>query len=207
MPYIDKKKEQKSKQKYDAKRAARTRNYATVVYPESAPSDWLEKLAEMKIQAFVSPLHKDDVNPDGTVKKAHYHVIFMFDVVKTAKQAENFSSEIGGVGLESINSLRGYCRYLCHLDNPEKAQYKSEDVKSFGGADYHGICSLVSDKYQSIREMISYCTDHRIISYADLLRYASENREDWFRCLCDNGTLVMKEFIKSFAWEQQLPKQ
>ena len=42
MPYKDKDKEKESKAKYEAKRSGRTRNFATVVYPESAPDDWIE---------------------------------------------------------------------------------------------------------------------------------------------------------------------
>lgn len=206
MPYKSKEQEKISKKKYDAKRAGRTRNFATIVYPESAPENWQNLIAESKLQVFISPLHDSDINPDGTPKKPHYHVILMFETVKTTEQVKEIIEQIGGVGVEKINSLRGYARYLIHADNPEKAQYNKADIKQFGGADYEAICSLASDKYAAIREMISYCTDHRIISYADLLRYASENREDWFRCLCDNGTVVMKEFLKSLAWEQQLPK-
>lgn len=193
--------------KADAKRAGRTRNFATVVYPESAPEDWLKKLADLKIRALVSPLHDKDKNPDGEPKKAHYHVILMFDVVKTLKQAKEITLEIGGVGIEKISSLRGYARYLIHADNPEKAQYEKTDIKQFGGADYEGICLLASDKYAAIREMIQYCMINEIISYADLLRYSSENNEIWFRCLCDNGTVVMKEFLKSLAWEQMQAKK
>lgn len=191
----------------DAKRAGRTRNFATVVYPESAPQDWLEKLAEAKIEALVSPLHDKDKNPDGEPKKAHYHVILMFETVKTIEQVKEITEKIGGVGVEKINSLRGYARYLIHADNPEKAQYNKADIKQFGGADYEGICLLASDKYAAIREMIQYCTTNEIISYADLLRYASEQNENWFRCLCDNGTVVMKEFLKSLAWEQMQAKK
>lgn len=193
--------------KADAKRAGRTRNFATVVYPESAPQDWLEKLADLKIEALVSPLHDKDKNPDGEPKKAHYHVILMFETVKTTEQVKEITEKIGGVGVEKINSLRGYARYLIHADNPEKAQYNKADIKQFGGVDYESICSLASDKYAAIREMIQYCTTNEIISYADLLRYAAEQNENWFRCLCDNGTVVMKEFLKSLAWEQMQAKK
>ena len=126
----------------------------------------------------------------------------MFETVKTTEQAKEITTMIGGVGLEKISSLRGYARYLIHADNPEKAQYNAFEIKQFGGADWQSICSLASEKYVSIREMIQYCTVNNILSYADLLRYASENNENWFRCLCDNGTVVMKEFLKSLSWEQ-----
>ena len=57
--------------------SGRTRNYATVVYPESAPSDWIDKLTECFVPAFISPLHDKDINPGGEPKKPHYHVIIM----------------------------------------------------------------------------------------------------------------------------------
>lgn len=57
----------------------------------------------------------------------------MFDSVKTEKQAVEFFSTFGGVGCEVVNSSRAYARYLCHLDNPEKASYKIDQVRQFGG--------------------------------------------------------------------------
>ena len=49
MPYKDKEKEKAAKKRYEEKRAARTRNFATVVYPESAPADWMERLDQYHI--------------------------------------------------------------------------------------------------------------------------------------------------------------
>ncbi len=178
----------------------RTRNFATVVYPESAPENWLEILGEMKIAAFVSPLHDRDVNPDGELKKPHYHVLLMFDGVKTVEQALELFEQIGGVGREQVQSIRGYARYLCHMDNPEKAQYASEDVRCFGGADYVSTIGLATDKYKAIGEMIDFCEEHDVVSFSDLLRVCRFEHYDWFRVLCDNGTVVMKEYLKSRNW-------
>lgn len=187
----------------DEKKASgrgRTRNFATVVYPESAPEDWQEILSQQFVPAFISPLHDKDVNPTGEPKKPHYHVVLMFDGVKTREQAQDIISKINGVGCEVIQSIRGYARYLCHLDNPEKAQYKQEDVRSLCGADYPGTIGLVTDKYKAIGEMIDYCREYNIYSYSDLLEYCRMERFDWFRVLCDNGTVVMKEYLKSKVW-------
>ena len=93
--------------------SGRTRNYATVVYPESAPENWKEILTDFFIPAFISPLHDKDINPGGEPKKPHYHVIIMFDSVKTTEQAKAVFEQIGGVGCEVIGSIRGYTRYLC----------------------------------------------------------------------------------------------
>lgn len=181
----------------------RTRNYATVVYPDSAPENWQEILADYYIPAFVSPLHDLDINPFGEPKKPHYHVMIMYDSVKTIEQAKEVLSSIGGVGVEIVNSVRGYARYLCHLDNPEKIQYDKGFVKSLYGADYEETIGLALDKYIAIREMIHFCRENNIYSYAELFRFAMDNRQDWFRVLCDNGTVVVKEYLKSSSWECQ----
>lgn len=182
----------------------RTRNFATVVYPESAPEDWQDILAAQFVPAFISPLHDKDINPTGEAKKPHYHVVIMFDSVKTREQAEELFKLIGGVGCEVVQSIRGYSRYLCHLDNPEKAQYKQEDVRSLSGADYIATIGLVLDKYKAIGEMIDYCELNDIVSYSELLVYCRQERFDWFRVLCDNGTVVIKEYLKSKSWTKDV---
>lgn len=182
------------------KAKGRTRNYATVVYPESAPENWIEILENEFVPAFISPLHDKDKDPNGEDKKAHWHVMIMFDSVKTIEQAVEIFDKIGGVGFNKINSIRGYARYLCHLDNPEKTQYDESEVKCLCGADYYNIIGLVTDKYKAISEMIDFCVEKNIYSYSDLLEYCRVNRFDWFRTLCDNGTVVIKEYLKSRSW-------
>ena len=186
--------------------AGRTRNYATVVYPESAPDNWKDLLTEFFIPAFISPLHDRDINPGGEPKKPHYHVIIMFDSVKTVDQAKAVFEKIGGVGCEVIASIRGYARYLCHLDNPEKAQYDPEHVTCLCGSDYSGVCSLASDKYKCIKEMLYWCVENNTFAFSDLLFYAMEERPDWFRMLADNSTLIVKEALKSLEWKERKSK-
>lgn len=190
-----------SKEKVSSKR---TRNYATVVYPESAAENWQEVLSEQFIPAFISPLHDSDNNPTGEVKKEHYHVIIMFDSVKTKEQAQQVFDLIGGVGCEVVQSIRGYARYLCHLDNPEKHQYSVDDVRALCGADYNNVIGLVTDKYKAIDEIMDYCDDNNIFSYRELMKYCRKERRDWFRVLCDNGTYVIMEYLKSSSWTNKL---
>jgi len=180
----------------------RTRNFATVVYPDSAPDNWQEILSEQFVPAFISPLHDKDLDPDGNIKKPHWHVFIMFDGVKTVEQAKELFAKISGVGMEIVQSARGYARYLCHMDNPEKFQYSANDVRCFCGADYMGTIGLVTDKYKAIGEMIDFCENNGILSYSDLLKHCRNERFDWFRVLCDNGTVVMKEYLKSKSWTE-----
>ena len=107
-----------------AAKQQRTRNFACVVYPESAPDNWISCLEDTHVTSCISPLHDSDINPTGEPKKPHYHVIIMFDSVKTSEQAREIFDNIGGVGCEMVKSSRGYMRYLCHLDNQHRQYYQ-----------------------------------------------------------------------------------
>lgn len=183
----------------------RTRNYATVVYPDSAPIDWISILDSERIPTLISPVHDRDVNQtaDKTPKKPHYHVIVMFSSVKTKMQAKAIFDKIGGVGCEAVQSIRGYARYLCHLDNPEKAQYDQAGVISLNGADYFSNIEIATDKYKAIKEMVQWCKANGVDSYATLFEYAMEERTDWFRVLCDSSTMVVKEYLRSCTWSRR----
>lgn len=178
----------------------RTRNFATVVYPESAPADWQDILARNLIPAFISPLHDKDVNPNGEPKKPHYHVMLMFDGVKTPEQVSEVFNSIGGVGCEVVQSIRGYARYLCHLDNPEKVQYDTSDVRCLAAADYIGTIGLAIDKYKALGEMQDFCEQYNVVSFYALAKYARSERSDWHRILCDCGAVFMREYLQSRKW-------
>lgn len=175
----------------------RVRLWATVVYPESAPDNWLTILRDLMIPCYVSPLHDKDFNADKTPKKAHYHVMLVFEGKKSRAQIEEIVKRFGGVGQENVKSKRGYARYLCHLDNPEKAQYSPDDVLSYGGLDYDSDIGTVINKYKVISEMIDFVSANNIFYYSDLCDYARINEPQWFRVLCDNGSYMLKEYIKS----------
>lgn len=175
----------------------RKRIFASIAYPESVLPQFIDVLKEMCIPCFISPLHDSDVNPDGTTKKAHYHILFMFDGVKTISQVKEICDKMHFVGLETVESVRGYARYLCHLDNPEKHRYAIKDVQCLSGADYMATISLPTDKYKIIGEMIDFIQKNNVTSYNGIMDYAYLNNYEWFHSLCDNSSFVIKEYIKS----------
>lgn len=178
----------------------RTRNYATVVYPESAPENWQNILQEQLIPAFISPLHDKDINPTGEPKKAHYHVMIMYDSPKTEEQVKEVFAKIGGVGCEVVQHTRGYARYLCHLDNPEKVKYCPDDVISLCGAKYVDVIGDYIDRDTVLDEMCDFCKRYNVFSFSSLVDYARINRTEWSKVLKSSGTLYMREYLKSLKW-------
>lgn len=184
----------------------KTRNWATIIYPESEKPGWRDTLRSWCVQAFVSPLHDSDKNPTGEPKKPHYHVLVMWDGPRSRKLMEQRFEELGGVGCEACNSARGYARYLCHLDNPEKHQYDVDAVEAFGGADYAEVTEMESDRRKMVAEMCAWCRATGCISFAELMDYSRAYREDWFRAITSSCTLVMSKYIRAIEYEGKAGK-
>ena len=180
----------------------RSRIFATVVYPESAPEDWLQRLEGTLVAAMVSPLHCRDTLPTGEVKKEHYHVLWRYAGVKSIAQAQEVVDLIGGAGaVEVVADYRGYARYLCHLDSPDKAQYEPEDVQSFGGADWAEIALSEAERTDALLDEIEDWIDETgCVSYVALCRYARRQRPDWTRCVRTH-TVHLSALIRSAYWE------
>jgi hypothetical protein len=171
---------------------SKTRNWAFVVYPESAPEAWQELLEDTRIPSFVSPLHDRDVDEDGNVKKPHYHVVIMMDGPITPKRANEIIEPFCGTkSAEYIKSLRGYVRYLAHLDNPDKAQYDITEIVALNGADLGKYLKPEQiGKNQLLGEIVLFCKEEKIYEASDLAQYALNNREDWFQVITEKSYFI-----------------
>lgn len=181
------------------KKDDRTRNWTFIVYPESAPADWRDKLDEEHIQWIESPLHDKDKNADGEVKKPHWHILVLFEGKKSYNQVKELTDRLNAPIPQKIASAKGMVRYMAHLDNPEKVQYKTTDIIGHGGVDVaEYLKPTSSSRYQLIGEMMDFVKENHIIEIKDLLYYAREKRfDDWFPLLCDNSAYIMNSLIKS----------
>lgn len=182
-----------------SKGAGRTRNWTVIVYPESLPNNWRDILDEEHIQWIESPLHDKDTNVDGEIKKEHYHLLFMFESVKSYEQVLEITKRLEGSIPQKCNGAKGLVRYMAHLDNPEKFQYSRSDIIGHGGADVAELLKPTSsDRYVLIREMIEYVRENEIVEIQDLIDYSIAHRmDDWFPLLCDNSAYVVGTYIKS----------
>lgn len=179
--------------------SGRTRSWTFIIYPDSVLKDWRDVLDSLHIQWVESPLHDKDTNADGEIKKEHYHILLMFESVKSYDQVLEITTGINATIPQKCNGAKGLVRYMAHLDNPEKYQYSKSDIIGRGGADVMELLRPTSaDRYSLIKEMIDYITQQEITEFEDLVVYAMNNRfDDWFPLLCDNSTYIVSNFIKS----------
>lgn len=92
----------------NGRKASKTRYWAFVVYPESAPKNWLSILEDLHMQALVSPLHDKDLDSEGHPKKPHWHVLLLASGPISQKRANEIIEPFGGTkSAEYVLSLRG----------------------------------------------------------------------------------------------------
>jgi hypothetical protein len=177
----------------------RTRTWTIVVYPDSAPENWRDILDEMHFPWIESPLHDKDINATGEVKKAHLHILLMFDGVKSYDQVKDIATAINAPIPERCHNARAMVRYMAHLDNPDKAQYLQTDIKAHGGADVAEMLRpSMSERYTFISDMMEFVENNGITEFSELLDYSRKHQFDrWFPILCDSSSFVMAQYIKS----------
>lgn len=180
------------------------REYAFLLYPDSAIFDWLEVVKQLQ-QPFFTILHDKDINPDGTPKKPHYHVMIMFDNPRAESTIKRINLMCGGNGhFEQLLSRRGYARYLCHMDNPEKYQYPRECVCAFYGADYSketmSVAELKHLEDNTYCDIINFCKSNRIIAYYQLVDYCIEHKREWLPYIRGKNGQSVVYYIKSYYW-------
>lgn len=183
-------------------KAFKTRNWNLIVYPDSAPEDWIRQLVEyFHVPFCVSPLHDKDVNPTGEIKKPHYHVTICFDGPKSWLNVVKITKWLNcAVPVDTI-SLSGSIRYMAHLDNPEKYQYDSSLICGYCGFDVEDCFAPSSgERARFIADMICYINTNEICDLNEFLIYCiQEHYNDWYRVVISPGATIIKDSIKQIA--------
>lgn len=175
------------------------RNWAFIMYPESMPSDWFDKLERTGLPFAISPLHDKDVNPTGEPKKPHYHVICQYSNTTTQKNVkENVSDLVNGTLPIKLENIKGMYRYHIHYENPEKYQYDDRDRIFINGFDVGSVNSLTSTEIDKITtEILAFIDDNDIIEYSDLLYIFRINDLTNMLFVAKSHTILFNTYIKS----------
>lgn len=165
----------------------RMRVGTAVVYEDSVAPDYMDFLRGLHVQMLLSPWHDKDLNPDGTPKKKHRHIVVIFETVNPKWKFAEIFDAIGAVYSDremEVASLRGMARYLCHLDNPEKHTYSTADVECLGGADYDALIERKADDKRVLREMMQYAREHKVDDWATFVEHCMDKNLDWYDFIC-----------------------
>lgn len=220
MPYRDPKKHKEAVKRADEKRrkknGERHKVWTLIFYPDSAPAEWREILAELHLKVWVSPIHdrdawtaadekKDPKHKAGTMKKPHYHLVTQYEVqVDRATFLEDFKALNGPQSVKAVKSLISMVRYLVHADDPEKAQYEKANVLTFGGAELDLVQQLgTHERHEALKAMRAFIRDNDIVDFCAFFDYCDECEVTWAHLLDDNSSYVIEKYIKSRRYKLQ----
>lgn len=177
----------------------KSRTWTFVLYPESCPADWEESLIGTPFVR--SPLHDNDLNPDGTPKKPHWHVLVSFQSPRSYEQIKELTDALKAPSPQSCKDTRALCRYFLHLDNPEKAQYKREDLLVGGGFDIDTALKLSKSAedaeerlfVQRIRDVIQ---EFNMVEFEDVFDYVLQELPEQYQTFKQNAFMI-SQVVKS----------
>lgn len=157
----------------------------------------------------MSPVHDADLNGDGSEKKAHIHFLVSFEGKKSFEQMQEITDRLRCPIPQACRNVRSMIRYMIHLDNPDKHQYRQDEIKCFGGFSVDDCFQPSQSEYRGLlKEVFAYIRAEHIVSYNTFLdRVMQEGRDDWFDLATCRNTLAIKEYIKSCYWQQQAVKE
>lgn len=155
-----------------------------IIYPESAPSDWRDKLDALIVPWACSPLHDKDIEKDENgsevTKKAHRHII-----IKTGKKSYNqmkvISDLVCGAPPVGVLDPQAMTRYLVHMDHPKKFQYDKKEIEFHSGYDAKDWLGLnTRQQLDLLRDMMEMCKDQCIDEFSDLYFWTMEHQPEWW---------------------------
>lgn len=174
------------------------RTWAFVLYPESAPENWLEQLKLSGLMAAVSPLHDKDINPTGEAKKAHYHVMLVYSGPTTYNAVAKFTASLNATIPQALESARGMYRYFTHKDNPEKYQYSEDEVITVNGFNIADLVELTKSEVNEIKSrVLKLIRELDLIEYADLIDFLVDNEMFLEYDISVNNTFFFNSYIAS----------
>ncbi|MBP3884407.1 MAG: replication protein [Olsenella sp.] len=162
----------------DAANDERGRAWTFILYPDSMNPDTMNILSEHGIQGCISPLHDSDHWPDGSLKKAHFHVALYYPGKKAHAQVKALVDVLGGVMLQLVHNIVGLVRYFAHMDiqpskvpaDRGKVRYSPDDIVSFGGFDAQTYLKATQTQIsRALGELYTIVREQDITAYCDLV--------------------------------------
>ncbi|MCP9306126.1 MULTISPECIES: replication protein [Lactobacillaceae] len=161
----------------------KARYFTFLLYPESIPTDWQNRLELLGVPIAVSPLHNMDLSSvkGQKYKKAHYHVIY---VAKNPVTADSVRYKIKcALGEKSVamvqivvRSMENMYLYLTHESKDavakKKHEYDRADIKLLNNFDIDRYITLdAEDKDDMLNDVCELIDDYNLANMRELRRF------------------------------------
>lgn len=109
--------------------------------------------------------------------------------------------ELNAPSPQIVKDTRAMARYFLHLDNPEKAQYKKEDMLVGGGFDLENALKLSrseeeAEEREFVATILNKINEYNIIEFEDLVWLVMQEYSEQYRYFKLNS-FVLANVVKS----------
>lgn len=175
----------------------KSRYWVMIVYPSSAPDNWVQILNRTGLPIAISPKHDKDKNPDGSIKDPHYHVILCWDGPTTESVATEVAKSVNGTNAFRCLSVKGSYDYHCHLNDPDKEPYEEKDRTLLNGFDISNYSQLSNQEEIFLVQYITkFIKNNEIYEYCDLLDLLEGDDLQAYQ-YCMTHSIMMNTYITS----------
>lgn len=172
-------------------RITKARHFGFLLYPDSIPNDWKEKLESLGISMAVSPLHDMDEKKDENTwnsndvirngkhyKKPHYHVIYIarnpVTIESIRKKIKRKLGDSSVAHVEIIDSIKGAYEYLTHESKDAIAKnkhiYDKKNILHINDFDLDRYITLDESQKRELRKTLTSIIDKYGVVNAKELR-------------------------------------
>lgn len=169
----------------------KARYFTFLLYPESIPADWKQRLELIGVPIAISPLHdRDKSNVEGqTYKKAHYHVIYVARNPVTPESVRiKIKRLLGDKSIAKvqivIRSMESMYLYLTHESKDavekKKHKYSKHDIALLNNFDIDRYITLdVKDKDDMLNDVCDLIDDHSLANMRELRRFLKAHGSEY----------------------------
>lgn len=191
------------------KNNVRSRYFQCLLYPDNMEHVKVLSVIESNYE-FAYITHDLDLKESDELyddsdryKKTHVHCILFFNNATTAGA---LSKKLGldMRFIQPVMNIKASLRYLCHIDNTDKAQYDPLSVVTSSsvissklnnalssGKDRRNNCRVVRES-ETVSQILNYILDHKIQCMPELTQYIiSNNYWDVYR----RNYYIIKEYV------------
>src|SRR5699024_7052250 len=167
----------------------KARYFTFLLYPESVPEGWQEKLVQIGQPMAISPLHDKDKKPDGTLKKQHWHVIYIASNPVTAGSVrKRIQRSLGNQSVALVQiiatTVENTFLYFTHETQDaiakNKALYNAKDIKLLNNFDIDRYIVLdVEDKDDILNDICDLIDEQGLANIRELRRFVKTHGTEY----------------------------
>lgn len=195
----------------------KSRYWASIMYEDSAPKNYIDILSNLGLQCVISPWHDKDKNEGtGELKKKHKHILYIFDGPTTYSKVLKLSKVLNGSIPIIQASAKGAVAYWTHKNNPEKEPYDVKDMELVNIDSINDVIELTEEDIRNIWKNIYYMVNEQnIMEVGDIMDYYMLNglivefkyvrsNLSAVKAYCDSKRNKLKDRIKMQQQKMQL---